>query len=598
MDGQEADQITILTLRQIGCDLPDVCSNFGSFGTSELFKTVSHVLSLIGEADMPSYDRATLPREMSSKFKACTVLAEAVVRRGYREECGFHQFLYPSPNVTRELVAFVLSKLPQAETAGGAEPVSGAGSAVQRSVVASLRLASKRTHRPPPCRNRSLVAVETARMGGEEGGMPRCRGPHGLAPSLFESAAVSAESRRDHEEEAGRGEEASVRREAFSGAVRGAFQREGVRAGAGGGKKETLVQVMAEWTGKGGGGKSRFGRAAEFGTDRGDADGLASELTREERMRVAEEEMRTRQAAEQAEREAALAAINEQVEGYASSAEEMSRRVEVQAVEQRQVYAQLDAEVNRSDACIADYQRKKQALSLLKDRDANMASLHEQSAAAARGLVELAAEWEKHRGPLVEALRGEKSRLLRRKGDMVRKAEAVKAMRGEMREVAQEIANKEELRKSLEGEYVELGGGVQRASYTRRIIEIVKNVDKQDRDIQAILADTRGIQKDMNSSVENLHRSYGATDDMVYRDAHKGDAAAKKMYRELVKMHECFESLTKVIAETGDIANMIRDIEIKMEQESTRAGALNLDAARRDLAAIAAENEALKTRLA
>lgn len=149
---------------------------------------------------------------------------------------------------------------------------------------------------------------------------------------------------------------------------------------------------------------------------------------------------------------------------------------------------------------------------------------------------------------------------------------------------------------------------------------------------------------------------------MVYRDAQKGDSAAKKMYKELVGMHECFERLSKAIAESGEILSMVwsptprhgwaltlplcqtncaslkpkilyiiwayeglrprsastefvvaadtdadyaaapfifqvRDIEIKIEQESNRASVLNLEAVRKDFADISMENEALRQRV-
>ncbi len=41
------------------------------------------------------------------------------------------------------------------------------------------------------------------------------------------------------------------------------------------------------------------------------------------------------------------------------------------------------------------------------------------------------------------------------------------------------------------------------------------------------------------------------------RTHQKGDALAKKMYKNLVSMHECFEKLTKTIEETGNITNQV-----------------------------------------
>ena len=255
------------------------------------------------------------------------------------------------------------------------------------------------------------IPVDTARLGSGIAEVSACRGPHSVAPSLFEAAAVIVESRRDAEEEAGWEEDVSARRERFDRAMKGAFRSAG---GAGvGGKKETLMQVMAEWTCKGVGSKSRFGRAADFGRERGDADGLASDLTREERMKLAEEERNSRFAKEQQERDDAIAMLNNKLVEYAAAAADMSEQLDVQSQHQRQLHNELESEAHRSEELMGEYRRKKQALMLLKDRDANISRLQEESASSAKGLVELAAEWERHRLPLIEALRSKKSELSR-----------------------------------------------------------------------------------------------------------------------------------------------------------------------------------------
>ena len=55
-----------------------------------------------------------LPKEMSARFRACTELAESVKKLGFKQEIGFHQFLYPSDKFSRDLFAFLLERLPQA----------------------------------------------------------------------------------------------------------------------------------------------------------------------------------------------------------------------------------------------------------------------------------------------------------------------------------------------------------------------------------------------------------------------------------------------------------------------------------------------------
>jgi len=114
MGNEEANEIALLALRQVGCDLPEGCGGVESFSTDILVRTTSHCLHVTGNSEMSEYGKAALPPDMSTKFRICTELAEAVKKLGYREELGFHQFLYPAEKSSRELIAFLLDRLPQA----------------------------------------------------------------------------------------------------------------------------------------------------------------------------------------------------------------------------------------------------------------------------------------------------------------------------------------------------------------------------------------------------------------------------------------------------------------------------------------------------
>ena len=114
MSNEEGNEITLLALRQVGCELPEDCSGVDAFSPDLLVRVTSQCLLVSGNTEMAEYRKATLPPDMASKFRVCTELAEAVKKLGYREEIGFHQFLYPAEKSSRELVAFLLDRLPQA----------------------------------------------------------------------------------------------------------------------------------------------------------------------------------------------------------------------------------------------------------------------------------------------------------------------------------------------------------------------------------------------------------------------------------------------------------------------------------------------------
>lgn len=85
--------------------------------------------------------------------------------------------------------------------------------------------------------------------------------------------------------------------------------------------------------------------------------------------------------------------------------------------------------------------------------------------------------------------------------------------------------------------YEALNKEVTRSAYTRRIMEIVKSIQKQDTTIRQVLVDTRALQKDINQLSEKLERTFFVTDELIFRDAKKDDAV-RASYKQLAALHE------------------------------------------------------------
>ncbi len=76
-----------------------------------------------------------------------------------------------------------------------------------------------------------------------------------------------------------------------------------------------------------------------------------------------------------------------------------------------------------------------------------------------------------------------------------------------------------------------------RVAYTRRIMEIVANIQRQREDIDKILVDTRMVQKEINQLTGKLDRIFTITDEQVYKDARK-DEARRSAYKLLASLRE------------------------------------------------------------
>lgn len=56
-----------------------------------------------------------------------------------------------------------------------------------------------------------------------------------------------------------------------------------------------------------------------------------------------------------------------------------------------------------------------------------------------------------------------------------------------------------------------------RSVYTRKILEIIGNIKKQDEEIKKILKDTKEVQKDINNLNGQLDRSFTLSDELIFR---------------------------------------------------------------------------------
>lgn len=56
-----------------------------------------------------------------------------------------------------------------------------------------------------------------------------------------------------------------------------------------------------------------------------------------------------------------------------------------------------------------------------------------------------------------------------------------------------------------------------RSIYTKRILEIISNVDKQNMEIKKILDDTRQLQKEINTLEGQLDRCFSIADETLFR---------------------------------------------------------------------------------
>ena len=139
----------------------------------------------------------------------------------------------------------------------------------------------------------------------------------------------------------------------------------------------------------------------------------------------------------------------------------------------------------------------------------------------------------------------------RRKGECKWKVDEIKRMRNEMRTMAQQIRDAEERHRLLAVELEKMPKNINRAVYTYRILDIIKQVRKQRLEISRIIADIRTVQHETNRVAETLRRTEMVTDEHVYAAAktnkqsknHAESTAYVETYRLLTQIRGRFDDM-------------------------------------------------------
>jgi hypothetical protein len=191
-------------------------------------------------------------------------------------------------------------------------------------------------------------------------------------------------------------------------------------------------------------GNSAFSHSTEFAQDQlastAEAAAIAAEAEADK-----EEEAKQRRLT----READLEEDQNQLRNIMNEITKMGKQADSNVGKTKQLENDLIDQMNLKKELEKEYKLKKKTLDLLPNAEANIEKLKKICDESSLRLVELAKEWEKHRVPLINALRDIKQGMGRRKLECKWKVSEIKRMRDEMRSMATNIRTAEERHKQL-----------------------------------------------------------------------------------------------------------------------------------------------------
>uniref|UniRef100_A0A8C7MC87 Coiled-coil domain-containing protein 22 n=1 Tax=Oncorhynchus kisutch TaxID=8019 RepID=A0A8C7MC87_ONCKI len=642
----EVDKILIHSLRQTGTDVGKDVQSVKHFTSELIVEAVVRCLRVIDPA-LGSGLCPSLPPGMSARFRVGMSLAQACQDLGYKGEIGYQTFLYSNEPEIRSLLMFLVEKLPR-ESAEASDQPAGKSALLQKSIAAQIKAQLALPWLSPSCRlpllcktqnpgpshsfhSQTLSLPHCLKVPGKKqlkGKPQNTQDPHNLLSLDFlppvtaqpsQHASVPASLLEQHAGELSAAQEwenewnsqgllSRLTPEEYRSRKRARLQKRIEE------QLRTAAQTRPDTLGAHGSGSDLTELLQSFGGSPliGDILAKGTRFTHTEKFTFTEEpEKAAKQMAAaanslpsshqseedlQARQQEELASLQQQLQQLSLSLEEVGGDMRQLTVSIHQVSDELKQKELSNTEEEDSVRVKKQTIYLLPDGENNLAKLQALVEGSAERVVNLAAQWEKHRAPLIDEHRRLKELCSNQEIESSRKLSEIKELHEKISQSAEEAKKKEGLYKQLITEFENLPKDISRSAYTARILEIVGNIRKQKEEITKILSDTKELQKEINSLTGKLDRTFAVTDELVFKDAKK-DESVRKSYKYLAALHENCTQLIQTIEDTGTIMREIRDLEEQIDTENGKKTVSNLEKILEDYKAIRQENSALAAKI-
>ncbi|KAL1021325.1 hypothetical protein UPYG_G00011810 [Umbra pygmaea] len=635
---EEVDKILIHSLKQTGTNVGKDVQSVKHFTSELIVEAVVRCLRVIDSA-LGSGLSPSLPPGMSARFRVGMSLAQACQDLGYKGEIGYQTFLYSNEPEIRSLLMFLVEKLPK-ESAEALDQPAGKSALLQKSIAAQIKAQLAMPWLPPSCRLPMLCKTQNPgpsySFQCQNLSLPHFRNVPGnkqlkeekdyhrdfllpVTAQLSRHASVPASLMEHHAAELSATHEwenewnsqgllSRLTPEEYRSRKRARLQKrideqlrtatqprpDSLSAHRSGSDLTELLQFFGgsplpgDILTKG----TRFTHTEKFTFTQEperSAQQMAAAASSLPSSHQSEEDLQTQQQEE-------LAALQQKLQQLCLSLEEVGGDIRQLTVSKQQVSDELKqkelSNAEKEDSVLV----KKRTIDLLPDAENNLAKLQALVEGSAKRVVNLAAQWENHRAPLIDEHRRLKELCSNREMESSRKLTEIKELHDKIRQSAEEAKKKDGLYKQLITEFENLPKDVSRSAYTARILEIVGNIRKQKEEITKILSDTKELQKEINSLTGKLDRTFAVTDELVFKDAKK-DESVRKSYKYLAALHENCTQLIQTIEDTGTIMREIRDLEEQIETENGKKTVSNLEKILEDYKAIRQENSALAAKI-
>lgn len=577
---EEVDNIIIHSLRQIGCDITENITNLSGFNTELVVEATVKCLDII----RPGLGLSTiLPINMAARFRLGATLAQACSELGYKGDIGYQTFLYSSEADLRKVFMFLIEKLPKESDKPLSEPVSNIA-LLEKSIATAITQGLSVSWLPHYCHTKGFrtkgraripyksVNLEVPKMESKEEYQDYCihylqsvpeqvQNESSLLPSLI---SYNARALHTH-------------------------------------SMSILDQI--NWLNK-----QYCDKIIEANIS-GDVNLLNGNLIKDRTLPSKQSQIK-----DNGTKETIYKIIEQKVLNKMEKQDLQIEKIKIECECSRNDIEKLQDAIKNLSTSVAqvsiNYQNEEKELTineeqkkikariydLFQDGEENIKKLEAAIEVTTNKLINLGNQWEKHRVPLIQKYRQEREKHSTKASASQKKLDDIKLLKEKERELQEECRNKDQQYSQLVIEVQKLPKEVNRSAYTQRILEIINNIRKQRDEINKVLADTREIQKEINTLTGRLERSFTVADELIFRDARTNEAS-RKAYKLLATLHSDCSELVSLVEETGATIREIRDLEEQIDSEATKNVGANLERITADLRQMKQETAELTAQL-
>ena len=586
---EEADKLILDTLRSLQCDVELEKTDLGQLTTEQI---VEGVVLCIHAIDTSSQSRlkTKLPPGMSARFNFGTKLADECRGLGCPGDLGYQTFLYASDKEVRNILIFLIEKLPRQEESISAGPESYL-TRLKRSVADKVEkdLKSEETNKAkirsneecepfcscvicyPPEQSPNIFDSLPRETRNSAFGNTKSRAhKFSLLPSIIDTHAIlktklDTENAQNQQKET-KNHMIKVLKHEFSEAK----ESEEIK------KKELLDNIEKPLMDT-----YYFTKAQD---EKVEDEGKVSEAPKS----TAENEMKTKKL---------LIEQKQEIEKVIENKTAVYKDLRSSLINQNKEIAELQLRKKTVEETLlkADEEMEKhqKILKLLPDGEENLNKLINIVQKSKDRLEGLKEQWKNHKHPMeeeylqtVESI--EKMKVLSEQGQkkqpsILEKFDKVKA----------DIKAKEEQYQKLIKSSQSITEGETRDSYTKRILDILNQIEKLRDGIDSVIADVKTIQKDINMLNGKLERSYFEISMTMKSKMNNKEPYIEQSMRINSQIHQACFNTVETIRRTGAVSRETRDIMEQVKAEESKGLQEKSMQLAEDLQALQRENKEL-----